>query len=122
LAATIQLYRDFSRVASERKLELYVYEGGTHFNYDGKSAPVRQLLLDACRDPRMGELYRKNLDAYRQAEGTVFNAWGWIAADDMWSNVESIDDRSHPKYRALADFAASVPCWWNDCDRSQRRF
>jgi hypothetical protein len=52
----------------------------------------------------------------------VFNAWGWIAADDMWSNVESIDDRTHPKYRALADFAASVPCWWNDCDRSQRRF
>lgn len=120
LAAAIQLYRDFAKLARERDLELYVYESGTHFNYEGQSESVRQLFVAACRDPRMGQLYRKNLDAYRAAGGTIFNAWGWIAPDDAWSNSDNVHDHAHPKYRALADFAREVPCWWEGCDRSRR--
>ncbi len=36
------------------------------------------------------------------------NVWGWIAPDDMWANADSLLDRSHPKYRAIRDFAASA--------------
>ena len=88
--------------------------------YEGEDEAVRQLFVDACRDARMGELYCKNLTQFREVGGTIFDAWGWIASNGMWSNVENVRDRSHPKYRALADFARESPCWWEGCDRSRR--
>jgi hypothetical protein len=120
LEETTKRYADFKRLADARSLEVYVYESGTHFDYDGKDPAVEQLFIDASRDPRMARLYRKNLDAFRQVGGTVFNAWGWIADKDMWSNSDNLADRSHPKYRTLSEFARDVPCWWKDCDRGQR--
>ncbi|MET0411122.1 MAG: hypothetical protein ABW217_07485 [Polyangiaceae bacterium] len=120
LDETIQRYSDFKRIADARGLEIYVYESGTHFDYDGKDPAVAQLFVDASRDPRMGRLYRRNLEAFKQAGGTVFNAWGWIADKDMWSNSDNLGDRGHPKYRTLSEFGRGVPCWWKDCDRGQR--
>jgi len=117
---TIRLYSLFGRMAEARGLELYVYESGTHFNYDGKDAAVEQLFVAATKDPRMGELYKKNLLGFKQAGGTIINAWGWVDRNDMWANSDSVSDRSHPKYRALSDFAKSEPCGWERCDRSQR--
>ena len=58
--------------------------------------------------------------SFKQAGGTIINAWGWIAPDDMWANADHVNDRAHPKYRALSDFAQNQPCWWQRCDRSQR--
>jgi hypothetical protein len=120
LADAIELYKVYARIAEARGLELYVYESGTHFNYEGKNSAVEQLFVDATRDPRMGQLYRRNLEAFKQAGGTIMNAWGWIAPHDMWANADNINDREHPKYRALRDFAEQEPCWWERCDRSQR--
>lgn len=116
----IRLYAVFGRMAEARGLELYVYESGTHFNYDGKDSAVEQLFVAATKDPRMGELYAKNLLAFKQAGGTIINAWGWVGPNDMWANSDSVSDRSHPKYRALTNFAKSEPCGWERCDRSQR--
>jgi len=116
----IALYAVFGRMAQSRGLELYVYESGTHFNYDGKDTAVEQLFVAATKDRRMGDLYLKNLRAFKQAGGTIINAWGWVDANDMWANSDSVVDRSHPKYRALSDFAKSEPCGWERCDRSQR--
>lgn len=120
LVDTIEAYKNFRGMADARGLELYVYESGTHFNYEGKDPEVEQLFVAATRDPRMEQLYRRNLEGYREAGGTIINAWGWIAPNDMWSNAENIKDRKHPKYRALRDFAEREPCWWPRCDRSQR--
>jgi hypothetical protein len=120
LVDAIELYKVYGRMAAARGLELYVYESGTHFNYEGKDPAVVQLFVDATRDPRMGHLYRRNLEAFKQAGGTIINAWGWIGAHDMWANSEDVNDREHPKYRALRDFAEQEPCWWEHCDRSQR--
>jgi hypothetical protein len=120
LVDTIELYTVFGRMADSRGLELYVYESGTHFNYDGKDPAVEQLFVAATRDPRIGELYTRNLLAFKQAGGTIINAWGWVDPNDMWANSDSVIDRSHPKYRALSDFAKNQPCAWARCDRSQR--
>jgi hypothetical protein len=120
LVDAIELYKGFSRMAAARGLELYVYESGTHFNYEGKDRAIEQLFVDATRDPRMGQLYRRNLEAFKQAGGTIMNAWGWVAPQDMWANSDDVNDREHPKYRALRDFAEHEPCWWARCDRSQR--
>jgi hypothetical protein len=116
----IALYSVFGRMADSRGLQLYVYESGTHFNYEGKDPAVRQLFVDATRDPRMGRLYTRNLSAFKQAGGTIINAWGWVDRGDMWANSDSVSDHGHPKYRALSDFAKNEPCGWERCDRSQR--
>lgn len=120
LVDAIELYSVFGGMARSRGLELYVYESGTHFNYDGKDPAIEQLFVAATKDPRMGALYTKNLRAFKQAGGTIINAWGWVDADDMWANSDDLTDRSHPKYRALRDFARNEPCGWERCDRSQR--
>jgi hypothetical protein len=120
LSDTIKLYGVYERLAEARGLELYVYESGTHFDYEGKDPQVERLLLDATRDERMAQLYRRNLEAFKEAGGTIINAWGWIGQNDLWANADQINDRSHPKYRALRDFALNQPCWWDRCDRSQR--
>lgn len=120
LEDAIELYSVFGRMAESRALQLYVYESGTHFNYDGKDPAVEQLFVAATRDPRMGDLYTRNLSAFKQAGGTIINAWGWVGPGDMWANSDSVSDRVHPKYKALTDFAKSAPCGWERCDRSQR--
>jgi len=120
LVNTIDLYKTYMGMADARGLDLYVYESGTHFNYAGKDPDVARLFVDATRDPRMGKLYRQNLEGFKQAGGTIINAWGWIGPHDMWANAENVNDRLHPKYKALCDFVRDEPCWWNRCDRSAR--
>lgn len=120
LEETIARYGEYKRLADARGLELYVYESGTHFDYDGNDEAIKELFVAASRDPRMARLYRKNLEAFKAAGGTIFNAWGWISSRDMWANSDSIRDRAHPKYDTLTRFAREVPCWWKDCDRGQR--
>jgi hypothetical protein len=120
LVDVIELYEFFARLAQSRGLELYAYESGTHFNYEGKDPDVERLFIEASRDPRMGELYSKNLAAFKRAGGTIINAWGWIEPEDMWANADHLNDRTHPKYRALFDFGTREPCSWARCDRSQR--
>ena len=74
----------------------------------------------AAHDERMAKLYRRNLEGFKEAGGTIINAWGWVGPNDSWANTDNLKDLSHPKYRARRDFARSEPCWWERCDRSQR--
>jgi hypothetical protein len=103
---TIDGYRYFSELASSRGLGLYVYESGTHFNFEGDAAAA-QLLVDVTRDERMFDLYMKNFAGFKTEGGSLLNVWGWVAPDDMWANADSLLDRSHPKYRAIDEFAGS---------------
>jgi hypothetical protein len=105
---TIENYRSFSELAADRGLGLYIYESGTHFNLDDGDEAVYDLLVKMTRDQRMYDLYMKNFAGFRDAGGSVMNVWGWVAPDDMWANADSLLDRSHPKYRAIRDFAASA--------------
>jgi hypothetical protein len=98
----IETYDFFMQLAARNGLGLEVYEGGTHFEYEGKPA-VKELLVLMTKDPRMYAAYRKNIKAVRDTGGSVFNAWGWIAPHDSWANVDSLTDLGHPKYRALVD-------------------
>lgn len=101
---TIDGYGFFGELAASRGLGLYVYESGTHFNFDGDET-LRELLVEMTRDERMYDLYTKNFRGFKAAGGSLMNVWGWVARDDMWANADSVLDRTHPKYRAIHDFA-----------------
>lgn len=104
LDAAIESYGFFAGLAEARGLELYVYESGTHFAYDADDS-AREFLVDMTRDERMYDVYRENFAGFRLAGGGMFNVWGWVAPEDAWANADSILERNHPKYRAIADFA-----------------
>jgi hypothetical protein len=93
-------------------MSLEVYEGGTHFEYSGEQHgqpdDVQQFLVKMTRDPRMYDLYTRNYRAFREAGGTTFNTWGWIAPNNAWANADSPVQLDHPKYRAIADFSRSL--------------
>lgn len=120
LVDALRLYDKFSFMARARDLDLYVYESGTHFDHETKDPQIEQLFVDAAHDERMNALYRRNLEGFKEAGGTIINAWGWIGPNDSWANSDNLKDVRHPKYRALRDFAEGQPCWWQYCDRSQR--
>jgi hypothetical protein len=107
LDRTVDGFRYFGQLAASHDLELYVYESGTHFNFEGGDR-VREFLVEMTHDPRMYDLYTKNFEGFKAAGGGIMNVWGWIAPDDMWANADSLLDRNHPKYRAIRDFAASA--------------
>ena len=109
LDRAIDNYDYFMQLAARRGLGLEVYEGGTHFEYsgerDGRPDEVKELLVAMTRDARMYDLYSRNFRAFRSTGGSTFNVWGWVAPNDAWANSETLLDRDHPKYRAIADFA-----------------
>jgi hypothetical protein len=97
-------FRAFRALADRYGLDLYVYEGGTHFDND-RDATVRDFLVDVTRDPRMEDLYLKLFRSFAEVGGTVFNVWGGIGEHSAWANAASLTDRASPKYRAAAHFA-----------------
>lgn len=105
---TVDGYRYFGELAKSRGLGLYVYESGTHFNYEADDDGVRDFFVSMTRDERMYDLYTKNFRGFQSQGGEILNVWGWIAPDDMWANADSVLDRQHPKYRAITDFAAAA--------------
>lgn len=107
LDSTIEAYSYFESLAKARGLDLYVYESGTHFAYNGDET-VRQLLVDVTQDERMYDAYQRNFAGFRAAGGDILNVWGWVAPNDAWANSDSLVDRAHPKYRAISDFAQST--------------
>lgn len=119
LPQTLEYFRVFKQLADERDLELYVYEGGTHFNH-GEDEKQKAFLLDVVRDDRMALLYKQLFQGFREAGGTIFNVWGGIGEGSCWANARDLHDRSHPKYRAIIDFVKTHPCNWPNCDRTKR--
>jgi len=101
---TIDGYSYFGDLARSYDLSLYIYESGTHFNYDGGDT-AGEFLVEMTRDERMYDLYTKNFESFKDAGGSVMNVWGWVAPDDMWANADSLVNLDHPKYRAIRDFA-----------------
>jgi hypothetical protein len=107
LDSTLDAYSYFENLAKARGLDLYVYESGTHFAYDGDES-VRQFLVDLTQDERMYDAYQRNFAGFRAAGGDILNVWGWVAPNDAWANSDSLADRAHPKYRAISDFAQAT--------------
>jgi len=99
LQRAISLFRQHKAIADRLGLELYVYEGGTHFDH-GNDEEHKKFLLEMVRDDRMRVLYGKLFAGFRDVGGTIFNVWGGVGPGSVWTNARTLSDRAHPKYRA----------------------
>ena len=99
--------------AQKRGLGLVVYEGGDGNESSNVSKPYRDsiasLFAEAARDPRMGEVYTRLLDAWKASGGSLFNQFfdvGEYGVYGQWGALEyqDQDPASSPKYTALVNW------------------
>lgn len=116
--------------ANEFDVDLYTYEGGQHLtvNYGdstlsaNKLNSLHDLFAAANRDPRMGNLYTKFLNEWKNRGGKQFmlftspqsfNRYGFFGIKESINQprVEA------PKYNAAMSFQEDTgTCWWAGCD------
>ncbi len=110
--------RDFidkqAAVAKRNGVRLVAYEGGQHLvGYSGTphDEVLHGFFATANRDPRMGELYRRHIQHWRDAGGGTFafyNSMGEYSQWGCWGLLENEDD-SHdaPKWRAVQEMLSA---------------
>ncbi len=110
-------------IAQKYGLQLLAYEGGQHLVGLGpelKNADLTDLFIRANRDPRMYDLYRELLAAWREHGGGLFCHFLSVGAYTQygsWGAKEHQTQQDAPKHRALMDFIAENPIWWGDQER-----
>ena len=109
-----------ANIAKQRGLGLIAYEGGQHMVgiHGAENSDSLNALFDAFnRDPRIRDLYRSYLDAWKSSGGELFvhytdvgryNKWG------RWGALEYVSQprESAPKFDALQTFIELNPPWW----------
>lgn len=123
MAAT---YEYFKKTAEQYGLVIVAYEGGQHVTGNGSKIQDDPAFiafhLAINRDPRMGVAYRKNLEAWKKAGGTLFVHYFDIGKPSKWGSwgaLESLRQATSPKWQALTDFSLNQGCWWSGCDRTR---
>lgn len=112
LSASIKQIKEQVKLTEEFGVELLAYEGGQHLvDWETRTveAHPNPLLYQANRDPRMGQLYSRYLNAWRDAGGKTFvhfsapRIYSWYGS---WGAKEYITQpRSQaPKYDALLKY------------------
>lgn len=108
-------------IASRYNTTMYAYEGGQHLAGTGNqqnNAELTELLTQANRDPRMGELYRRYLQAWRSASGGLFchfTSVGHYGRFGSWGSKEYQNQSMAVKFEALMEYIDQNPCWWKGC-------
>lgn len=106
------LLREYAKLTAQWGVDLIAYEGGQHLvGIQGleNDEVLTWLFHQANRDPRMEDLYRKDLNSWKRAGGKVFvtfssmgkyNKWGsWGLLEHPMQNPETA-----PKYRAVMKY------------------
>lgn len=103
-------------LADKHGLKLIAYEGGQHLTALGevnKNKTIVDLLADANRDPRMGELYTAYFNHWTDIGAglfCVFNAMQPYSEAGSWGLLEYVgeDPTTSPKYMAIQEWAERV--------------
>jgi hypothetical protein len=99
-------------VADRFGVALTAYEGGQHFVAGWAlidDPAINKLFDDVNRDPRMGQIYTRYLDAWEAAGGGLFehfvNVSKWLKWG-RWGALESLYQGTSPKFDALMAYGA----------------
>ncbi len=121
LEAVLEMFAYHKAVADKYGLDLTMYEGGTHIV--GVGEWVNDEVLTSFfnwlnQHERMGDFYLELMEGWRDAGGTLFNAFvdvGRHSKWGSWGNLEHIDDKSS-RWDALLEFNKNNPGWWENRD------
>jgi hypothetical protein len=97
-------------VADKYGLKLVCYEAGQHLvGVAGaeNNETLTKLLIDANRHPRMGPIYMKYLNAWRDLGGDLICIFSSVAASSKWGSwglLEGADENSAPKFDAVLEW------------------
>lgn len=102
-----------SAVAKKYGVLLTAYEGGQHLVGVGggeNNEAMTRLFHEANRHPRMGEIYRKYYDGWKERGGDLFCVFASVGKWSKWGSwglAEYYDERPAdvPKYRATVEWA-----------------
>jgi hypothetical protein len=107
-------------VAKARGLPLIAYEAGQHlagvFGVENNAA-INALFDGANRDPRMGALYTKYLEAWKASGAALLMHFNACTAYSKWGRFGALEylqqpREQAPKFDALLNFIAQHPAWW----------
>jgi hypothetical protein len=104
-----------AEIARGLGLDLVAYEGGQHLSALGEAKDNKQLvelLNNANRDPRMGDLYTDYINHWTQAGGKLHNFFTSVGRQSRygaWGHLEAYnqDPATAPKYLAMLKWADS---------------
>ena len=97
-------------VAYKYGLKLICYEAGQHLVGVGggeNNEALTKLLISANRHPRMGAIYTKYLNAWRDLGGDLMCIFSSVAASSKWGSwglLEGADENSAPKFDAVMEW------------------
>lgn len=105
-----------ARIAADHGLQMVMYEGGTHVVGLGENvwdAELTRFFIDLNYSPQMADLYAELLTGWREAEGTLFNAFVDVSAPSQWGSwgaARHLDDMN-PRWATLEAYNATAGGW-----------
>jgi hypothetical protein len=114
LPRSIQWMREQKKVADKCGLLLVAYEGGQHLVGVGgaeNNEKLTQLFIEANAHPRMGEIYRKYLQAWVEVGGDLFCHFSSVGRWTKWGSwglLQFYDDPPTPKFKAVMEWAKEL--------------
>lgn len=107
---------NYANLAKSRGLTLLAYESGQHLAGIGAAMQdnqtVTKLFVAANRDSRMGDMYQKMLNDWRNVGGGLFMNYisvGQYGKYGSWGTLENMWQQSSPKLDALTQFIQANP-------------
>lgn len=107
------------QVADAHGLQMVMYEGGSHVVGIGanmEDTALTDFFVWLNHSDAMGPLYAELMEGWKEAGGTLFNAFTDIGTPSKygsWGSLAHIDDSS-ARWDALMKFNADNPGWWED--------
>nr|WP_162623917.1 calcium-binding protein [Paracoccus saliphilus] len=119
IANLVKSFEYHKKIADAYDLDLVMYEGGTHVVGVGQWGNNRQLadfFVALNQSDDMGQLYLELLSGWKNAGGTLFNAFvdvGRHGIHGSWGALQHLDDQSE-RWDALVEFNKNNPGWWEN--------
>ena len=108
LARTLTDITKSAQIATNNGLSLVTYEAGTALSTTrwaiADKAAVQDLFNRMMADQRMGDLYTKEINAFKAAGGTLFTNYNDVGApgdSGTWGNLGTIYSPNTPRYDAF---------------------
>jgi hypothetical protein len=114
LQQTYDWIASYAELAQQENLDLIAAEGGQSLRpYGGteNNAAIVNLLQQANRDPRMGDLYREYFSKWQELGGSLMAHFHDINRYDKYSTfgaLEHVNQPSSPKHDAIMDLLTTV--------------